>query len=52
MKSASHEARGIRALLEADVQGLHVPLMTCIDYKGRRLIASSVLPIGAHALGG
>ena len=27
-----------------------MPLMTCIDYKGRRLIASSVLPIGSNTL--
>ena len=31
--------------------GLHVPLMALVDYKGHRLIASSILPIRAGETG-
>lgn len=30
---------------KAGVPGLHVPLMTLIDYMGFRLIAMSILPL-------
>ena len=49
--AAGLELEGLRAYLHLNLPGLHVPLMTTIDYRGFRLIASSLLPIDpAHSL--
>lgn len=45
MKAAAHELLGLRECMAAGVEGLHVPLMCLIDYRGYRLIAMSILPV-------
>jgi hypothetical protein len=48
-KAAGHELKGLMRYFMQP--GLHVPLMALIDYKGHRLIASSILPIKAGEQG-
>lgn len=45
MKAAAHELKGLKAYINCDIQNLHFPLLALIDYKGWRVIASSILPI-------
>ena len=45
-RAAEHELDGIRAIFDAHVAGVHVPLMMIIDHLGYRLIATSRLPLG------
>lgn len=42
-KAAGHELKGLMRYFMQP--GLHVPLMALVDYKGHRLVASSILPI-------
>lgn len=44
-KSASHEIKSLQALIGANVRGLHFPLQVIVDYLGRRLSVSTILPI-------
>ncbi len=45
MKSGNHELKGLTAFMGSEIQGLCWPLMVVVDYKGYRLVASSLLPI-------
>jgi hypothetical protein len=44
-KSAAHEINSLQALIECNIANLHFPLQTIVDYLGRRLMMSSILPI-------
>lgn len=44
-KACNHELRGLNALLNCWVDGLHFPMLCLVDFLGFRLIASSILPI-------
>ena len=64
MKTAAHELYGLMSLIECNVPGLHFPLLALIgnagkvqsmiifsiDFRGYRLIATSVLPIDSTTL--
>jgi len=47
MKTASHELKGLQNYFHTNVEGLCVPLMAFIDYRGWRLMAVSLLPISS-----
>ncbi|KNC55424.1 uncharacterized protein AMSG_11086 [Thecamonas trahens ATCC 50062] len=47
--AAGLELEGLRAFLHLDMPDLHFPLMTILDYRGHRIIASSLLPIDGSA---
>ena len=49
MKAASLELIGLMAYYNCHV-GLHVPLMCVVDFKGFRVVAESILPIGKDSL--
>ena len=51
MKAAAHELLGVRECMQAGVEGLHVPLMCLVDYRGMRLIAMSILPLAELVYG-
>lgn len=48
MKAAAHELKSVIRYYGND--GIHVPLMALIDYRGWRLIAMSILPLGKDTL--
>eukprot|EP00698_Gefionella_okellyi_P019190 TRINITY_DN584_c0_g1_i1.p1 TRINITY_DN584_c0_g1~~TRINITY_DN584_c0_g1_i1.p1 ORF type:complete len:1314 (-),score=331.34 TRINITY_DN584_c0_g1_i1:549-4436(-) len=50
MKVAGAELLGLRAYTETAIPGLHFPLMTIIDFRGYRLIASCMLPLNKTTL--
>jgi hypothetical protein len=50
MKVAGLELMGLRAYQRCHIQGLHFPLMTLLDYRGHRLIASTMLPLSRTTL--
>ena len=50
MKAAKLELLGLSTYFSADVAGLHYPLMCVLDYKGVRMIAMSLLPIGRDTI--
>ena len=50
MKAAGQELKSLLELMDCRVQGLHFPLMVLIDYRGYRLIAMPLLPIGSDTL--
>eukprot|EP01114_Cavostelium_apophysatum_P017894 TRINITY_DN5408_c0_g1_i1.p1 TRINITY_DN5408_c0_g1~~TRINITY_DN5408_c0_g1_i1.p1 ORF type:complete len:1291 (+),score=352.75 TRINITY_DN5408_c0_g1_i1:103-3975(+) len=50
IKSAGHELRGLMSLYDCRIKGLHFPLMVLIDYRGWRVLASSLLPLGKNTL--
>lgn len=45
MKSGNHELKGLIAYMGSEIKGLCFPLSAIIDYKGYRLVATTVLPI-------
>jgi tetratricopeptide (TPR) repeat protein len=47
---AGNELRGLISYYKCGVRNLAVPLMALIDYRGYRLVACSLLPIGADTL--
>ena len=49
-KVAGHELKGLKALFSTNTPGLCFPLMALIDYKGFRLVASSLLPLSKGSL--
>lgn len=49
-KVAGHELKNCSSYFRANVHGIHVPLMTCIDFAGFRLSATCVLPISKDTL--
>lgn len=46
MKSGGHDLKGLIALRQIDMPQIHLPLMALIDYRGFRVVAISLLPIG------
>ena len=48
MKSAGHELKSLMRYYQCE--GIRVPLMALIDYRGYRLVAQSVLPISHDTL--
>ena len=53
MKAASHELKGVVNIYHrAQEMGVKVclPLLALVDYRGYRLLASSILPIGKDTL--
>jgi hypothetical protein len=46
----AHEIKGLQALIECNIPNLHFPLQINVDYLGRRLSASTLLPIGSDTL--
>jgi len=55
MKVAQHEIKGLAAYINYSLNArfpvtLHFPIMTTIDYKGYRLNATSILPVGPDTL--
>ena len=49
-KGAGLELQALNELVATEVPGLHFALMATIDYAGRRMSVSSVLPIGKDTL--
>lgn len=50
MKAAGIEMRNMQTAMALSEQSLMMPLMCVIDYKGHRLIASSIIPINQNTL--
>ena len=50
IKSGNHELKGLTAYMGSEIPGLSFPLMVVVDYKGYRLVASSLLPIGESTI--
>lgn len=46
MKAAGQELRSLLELMDCRVSRLHFPLMVLVDYRGYRLIAMPLLPVG------
>lgn len=49
-KSAGHELKGTLEIIACYVENLHVPLMALVNYRGYRIIVTSVLPVGEDTL--
>jgi Clustered mitochondria/Translation initiation factor eIF3 subunit 135/Tetratricopeptide repeat len=50
IKVAGHELRGLICYANAKVKDLRLPLMCLVDYRGHRLVAISLLPLGDGSL--
>jgi hypothetical protein len=50
MKAAGHELKSLMQVFNSRIKGLHVPLITLIDYLGFRLVAESILPINRNTI--
>jgi len=50
MKAANHEMNSLMKVMDCQIPGIRVPLMTLIDYLGYRLVAVSLLPISDNTL--
>jgi len=49
-KAADNELRGLAQVLSANVRGLSMPMMALLDYRGYRLVATTILPIGDQSV--
>jgi hemoglobin-like flavoprotein len=49
-KVAGHELKGSSCYFHAGIPSLHVPLVSCIDFAGFRLVAMCELPISSSTL--
>ena len=49
-KVAGHELKGLKGYFQSQVEGLCYPLVALLDYKGWRLVASSLLPISSSTI--
>lgn len=49
-KAAGHDLKGSIHYYNSGVKELHVPLMAVIDYKGFRMTAQALLPLGKDSL--
>jgi len=47
MKACGHELKGLMSYIDCRIRGLCFPLMVIVDFRGWRLIAESVLPLGS-----
>ena len=43
---SGHELKGLMAYFSLEMEEVNFPLMTLVDYRGFRLVAISVLPVG------
>ena len=43
---SGHELKGLMAYFSVGMHYVNFPLMTLVDYRGFRLVAISVLPVG------
>lgn len=50
MKAAGHELKGLMEYMDCRVAGLHFPLAVLVDYRGYRLLAEAILPIGRDTI--
>jgi hypothetical protein len=50
MKAAGHELKAIMEYMDCRVRGLHFPLIVLVDYRGYRLIAEPLLPVGEDTI--
>eukprot|EP00029_Vermamoeba_vermiformis_P008257 TRINITY_DN3807_c0_g1_i2.p1 TRINITY_DN3807_c0_g1~~TRINITY_DN3807_c0_g1_i2.p1 ORF type:complete len:963 (+),score=137.13 TRINITY_DN3807_c0_g1_i2:44-2932(+) len=50
LKAASREIQGLKCIYHSHVDGLNIPIMYLIDYRGFRMIATPYSPIGSHTL--
>jgi hypothetical protein len=50
MKATGHELKGLMEYMDCRVAGLHFPLAVLVDYRGYRLIAEAILPVGRDTL--
>ena len=48
MKSAGHELKSLMRYYQCE--GIRVPLMALVDYRGYRLVAQSILPISRDTI--
>lgn len=49
-KAASHELRALNNLLNCFIPGLHFPLQTLVDWRGHRIVVTSILPVSSSTL--
>lgn len=49
-KAAGNELRGLISYFNTGISDLNVPLMALVDYRGFRLIAMSILPVGEETI--
>jgi hypothetical protein len=49
-KAAGHDLKGSIHYYNSGVKELHLPLMAVIDYKGFRMTAQALLPLGSNSL--
>jgi len=49
-KVAGNELRGLISYFKCHIDDLNVPLMALVDYRGFRLIAMSILPVGEDTI--
>ena len=47
---SGHELKGLMAYFSVGMHDVNFPLMTLVDYRGFRLVAISVLPVGKSLL--
>ncbi len=49
-KASGHDLKGSIHYYSTGIKGLHLPLMALIDYKGFRMTAQALLPLGKNSL--
>jgi hypothetical protein len=49
-KVAKHELKGLMCYFNLCIPNVFTPLMALVDYKGFRLVAMSLLPLGPNTL--
>jgi hypothetical protein len=49
-KAAIRELQGLKCYLNAQIPGLHTPLMVVMDYRGYKITATPLLPISKETL--
>ena len=47
---AGHELKGLMAFASAGIKEINLPLLALVDHRGYRLVALSLLPVGADTL--
>ena len=50
MKTANAELRGLTGIISCNVSEIFFPLMALIDYRGFRIVATSLLPVGRDTI--
>lgn len=49
-KAAGHDMKGLIQYFDTKIDELRVPMMTLIDYRGFRMTAQALLPLGSNSL--